>query len=176
MRIPSRFGRNPPPPSAADEDTLVDLPPAHVATGQTIRRELKTLLEKREVDIRDLGGLALEMIRRDRFRQELLVERAEDILAAEDRIRELDMIVTAGQTAKRRGGGLTCRCGTPYEPGARFCWRCGRAAEHTMPLVPCKRCRASLPADAAFCPACGTPTVHESTRDATFVRPGAGNS
>ena len=46
------------------------LPP----TGQ-LRRERRTLLRLREQRIRDLGGIVLEMVRRDEFREDLVYDR-----------------------------------------------------------------------------------------------------
>ena len=58
-----------------------------------LRRERRALLRYREQRIRDLGGLVLEMVRRDRFRAELLTERAEDILAVDEAIQALQAAV-----------------------------------------------------------------------------------
>ena len=46
-----------------------------------LRRERRALLRAREGRLRDLGGLMLEMFRRDQFRQDLLVERCDELLA-----------------------------------------------------------------------------------------------
>jgi hypothetical protein len=174
-RLPSPFRRSPPDSASEDGEAAVDetLPgrdPVPVLSPTTMRREFKALLERREIDIRDLGGLVLEMVRRDRFRAELVTERAEDILAVEDRIRELDVALNAPPSS-RRPRGAQCRCGTALEVGARFCWRCGRTVGDAMPLVPCRECRHSLPADASYCPSCGAPTTYEDdVSDATLVR------
>ncbi|MBA3787994.1 MAG: hypothetical protein H0X21_04785, partial [Actinobacteria bacterium] len=40
-----------------------------------LRRERRALLRLREERLRDLGGIALEMYRRDRFREDLVLER-----------------------------------------------------------------------------------------------------
>src|SRR4051812_50009362 len=57
------------------------LPPA----GQ-LRRERRALLQLREARLRDLGGLMLEMYRRDQFRQDLLVERCGELQQLEERL------------------------------------------------------------------------------------------
>ena len=46
-----------------------------------LRRERRALMRVREERLRDLGGLALEMYRRDRFREDLLIERCTDLIA-----------------------------------------------------------------------------------------------
>ncbi len=156
------FGRKaegPTEPASPEDTIVVSQAPAHVPSASQLKKELRALTEKREVDLRDLGGLVLEMVRRDRFREDLLVERSEDVLAGEDRIRELDMLLNPPPGARLGGGGATCRCGTLLETGARFCWRCGRPNEYAMPLAPCRRCQQALPADAEFCPRCGLPTA-----------------
>jgi hypothetical protein len=50
-------------------------------------------LRVREERLRDLGGLMLEMFRRDQFRQDLLVERCEELVAVDERLRELDTLL-----------------------------------------------------------------------------------
>src|SRR3954465_1921914 len=57
------------------------LPPA----GQ-LRRERRSLLQLRETRLRDLGGLMLEMYRRDQFRQDLLVDRCVELQRLEERL------------------------------------------------------------------------------------------
>src|SRR5260221_548534 len=59
------------------------LPPA----GQ-LRRERRGLLQLREARLRDLGGLMLEMYRRDQFRQDLLVDRCTELATIEERSEE----------------------------------------------------------------------------------------
>ena len=53
------------------------VPPAGV-----LRRERRALLQFREERLRDLGGLLLEMFRRDRFREDLIRERYRGIRPA----------------------------------------------------------------------------------------------
>jgi hypothetical protein len=79
----------------------------------TIRRERRALLRAREERIRDLGGLALEMYRRDAFRQGLLHERSREIVALEERLQELDSMLAAATAARRPGSGARCACGGP---------------------------------------------------------------
>jgi uncharacterized protein YjiS (DUF1127 family) len=66
------------------------LPPA----GR-LRRERRDLLRSREERLRDLGGLVLEMFRRDQFRRELLLERCAELVSIEDRIAGLDTLIAA---------------------------------------------------------------------------------
>src|SRR5262249_11405085 len=71
---PEDTAETPPPPGAQPVAVRRALPHA----GQ-LRRERRLLLQARETRIRDLGGLMLEMYRRDQFRQDLVVERCEEL-------------------------------------------------------------------------------------------------
>ena len=49
-----------------------------------LRRHMRELDDLREVRLRDLGGLALEMYKRDRFEGQLLWSKASEIAAIDD--------------------------------------------------------------------------------------------
>ena len=74
-RAPATDTAPPPPTPRAVRRAL---PPA----GQ-LRRERRALLAAREERLRDLGGLMLEMYRRDQFRQDLLVDRCTELARIE---------------------------------------------------------------------------------------------
>src|ERR687883_102707 len=79
-----------------------------------LRRERRLLLRAREQRIRDLGGLMLEMYRRDQFRQDLLVDRCAELLSLEDRLAEPDALLAAATSLRRTPPGVRCEsCGTP---------------------------------------------------------------
>lgn len=120
-----------------------------------VRRERRALLREREERLRDLGGLMLEMYRRDYFRQDLVVERCNELTELDERLHELDALLAAS-TAGRRLGGSRCACGAPVIWGSHFCANCGRPVGEA-PVVTCQRCGRPLPADAQFCSACGNP-------------------
>jgi hypothetical protein len=92
-----------------------------------LKRERKALLNVREERLRDLGGLTLEMYKRDRFSAALVVERCAELVAIEARIHEIDSLLD-GSARFRREGGVLCVCGAPLLIGARFCATCGRPA------------------------------------------------
>jgi hypothetical protein len=92
-----------------------------------LKRERKALLQVREERLRDLGGLALEMYKRDRFSASLIVERCAELVAIEARIHEIDALLD-GSARLRREGGALCACGAPLLLDARFCATCGRPA------------------------------------------------
>jgi double zinc ribbon protein len=121
-------------------------------TPGALRRERRALLKAREERIRDLGGLMLEMYRRDHYREELVFEQCGELVALEERILELDALVAAA-AAGRPAVGARCSCGAPLYGGVHFCPNCGRPAGDAV--VGCERCGHPLPADAQFCAACG---------------------
>src|SRR4051795_2030125 len=81
------------------------LPPA----GQ-LRRERRGLLQLREARLRDLGGLMLEMYRRDQFRQDLLVDRCSELATIEERIAELEALLAAAVSRGRTRPAARCEC------------------------------------------------------------------
>ena len=94
-------------------------------TATELRRERRALLLLREERLRDLGGLTLEMYRRDHFEAELVVERCAELVAIEARANEIDALVAGSRGLRGRSGGV-CACGAPMLIGARFCPSCGR--------------------------------------------------
>jgi hypothetical protein len=107
------------------------LPPA----GQ-LRRERRSLLAVREQRLRDLGGLMLEMYRRDQFRQDLLVDRCVELGRLEDRLAELDALLAAAVSRGKTRPAARCECGAPIFWGSKFCAQCGRpvAEAHAIPV------------------------------------------
>ena len=91
-----------------------------------LKRERKALLLVREERLRDLGGLALEMYKRDRFSAGLVVERCAELVAIEVRVQEIDALLDGTARLRRGGGGTVCICGAPLLLGAHFCATCGR--------------------------------------------------
>lgn len=70
--------------------------------------------------MRDLGGLLVEMYRRGGFRDDLLAERAAEIIGIDARIAEIEALLhTRGHTPR-------CECGAPLLRGSHFCPNCGR--------------------------------------------------
>jgi Double zinc ribbon len=117
-----------------------------------LRRERRAIVRAREEMIRDLGGLMLEMYRRDQLREDLLLEHCREIVGLESRLHELDSMLsaaTAGRHPRRH-----CECGAPIYWGSHFCANCGRPAGEDA-VVACVQCGHPLPADAEFCPSCG---------------------
>ena len=97
-----------------------------------LKRERKTLLLVREERLRDLGGLTLEMYKRDRFNAGLVVERCAELVAIEARVHEIDSLLD-GTVSLHSGGGAVCKCGAHLLLGARFCATCGRSVGVAVP-------------------------------------------
>ena len=74
-----------------------------------LRRRLREITEQRDEQVRELGGLALEMHKRDRFEPRLLSERAAGIAALDQESkllrRALDEGLTGGELEALGGGG-----------------------------------------------------------------------
>jgi RNA polymerase subunit RPABC4/transcription elongation factor Spt4 len=124
-----------------------------------LRRERRRLLRARETAIRDLGGLALEMARRDRMNTDLLRRRANAILESEVRVHRVDAAIEAALAATPSPAIATldvCECGALMPTDSTFCPSCGRTPQGAEPAgASCRSCGAALPAEARYCPACG---------------------
>ena len=107
---------------AASSDRT-DTPTYTAPPSRELKRERKALLGVREERLRDLGGLTLEMYKRDRFVAELVVERCAELVAIEARIQEIDAVLDGTSGLK---GGAVCVCGAPLLLRAQFCATCGR--------------------------------------------------
>ena len=125
--------------SADPADILTPMPifsskPAAPAASD-LRRERRALLLLREDRLRELGGLTLEMYRRDHFNETLIIERCAELVAIEARASEIDALLQGARGLRRRGAAI-CTCGAPLLIGARFCPSCGRSLiDETSPAV-----------------------------------------
>jgi hypothetical protein len=159
-----------------DERTLASARPAGPPRrtlphpGQ-LRKERRALLRVREERLRDLGGLMLEMFRRDQFRQDLIVERCGELVSLDERLQELDTLLAAAVSVRRAAPAARCECGAPLVWGSHFCANCGRPAAATPPVVGCPQCGSALPADAKFCAVCGKAVTPEQQLEAAAVEP-----
>jgi Double zinc ribbon len=113
----------------------------------------------------------LEMYRRDQFRQDLLVERCDELIALDERIQAVDTLLAAAVSSRRAAPPARCTCGAPLVWGSHFCANCGRPAGARPPVVACAQCGSALAADAKFCAVCGTPVGPEQQSQAAAVGP-----
>jgi uncharacterized protein YjiS (DUF1127 family) len=136
-----------------------------------LRRERRALLQFREERLRDLGGLLLEMFRRDRFREDLVRERCEELLELDDHLAALDSLLGLSWTPPEPA---RCTCGAPLGEDARFCAACGRTVGPASRQ--CTACGSALAEDAVFCARCGmrtdTRAVHQAETDAPELESG----
>jgi hypothetical protein len=122
-RFGSLLRRQPPVESAhADAPRVIRRP---LPAPNQLRRERRALIRIREDRLRDLGGLMLEMYRRDQFRQDLLVDRCSELIALDARLDEIDALLSAAMSVRRRPA-ARCECGAPILWGSRYCSSCGR--------------------------------------------------
>ena len=124
-----RIRRAPEPDEAEEAPT----PPAPRAVRRALpppgelRRERRSLLQVRERKLRDLGGLMVEMYRRDQFRQDLLVDRCVELARIDERLTELETLLAVVASRGRVREAAHCECGAPIFWGSKFCGQCGRA-------------------------------------------------
>ena len=155
LPLPGRHRRqsSPQEPDPAPSTPAPPRPIRRASSPGALRRERRAILKAREELLRDLGGLAMEMYRREQFREDLLSEHARDIANLEARLHELDSMLAAA-AAGRRTTASRCECGAPIIWGSHFCANCGRPVREQA-VVSCSNCGHPLPADAGFCPSCG---------------------
>src|SRR5205809_8031710 len=106
-----------------------DLPPParRPVSAGALRRERRALRKLRDVRLRDLGGLMLELYRRGAFREDLVAEQCAQLVGIDDRL------PTIHSALSRSGGDRRCACGPPLLRGSRFCSACGRAVPGLRP-------------------------------------------
>jgi len=90
-----------------------------------LRRERRSLLEAREEELRKLGGLMVEMYRRDDYRDDLLAEVCLQVIAIDGRVEEIGAVLSD----RRRPA--ECACGTPIMHGSHYCSNCGSNVAQT---------------------------------------------
>jgi len=90
------------------------------------------------------------MFRRDRFREDLVRERCEELLEVDDHLAALDSLLGLSWALPEQA---RCACGAPVPDGAEFCAACGRSLGEASRQ--CPACGSALPAEATFCSRCG---------------------
>jgi len=115
----------------------------------------------------------LEMYRRDQFRQDLLLERCDELVALDERLRELDTLLAAAVSSRRPAPAARCECGAPVVAGSHFCANCGRPVAAAPAVLTCEACAAPVPADAKFCAACGHRVTPDEPAEERALAPAA---
>ncbi len=127
---------------AVDVGVLVEAVPRPGAASRALRRERRNLIRQHEVATADLGGLLVEMARRDAFNHTLAERRALEVVELERRIAELDGQIAAATDVRRSH---------LRAPAQLPAW----TAPSPTP-VQCPSCAGTFQTDANFCPYCGT--------------------
>ena len=128
--------RRKPRPEADDADPEID-EDGPAATVGRLRRERRALMDRRQQDVYDLGGLAFELYRRDLLVVDILREKAGLVAQLDARVREIDTQLDELEHLRRsrkgrgaeadqdRDAGACASCQAPFREGAAYCWRCG---------------------------------------------------
>ncbi len=122
------------PATGADGQPLLP-PPAERRPGfrerGRMRRRLRYLRRLRELQIRDLGGLAFDLRRFERKRDDLVAQKVDQIRACDDELHALETALAERRDVRdlrMPGIGGTCpRCFSLYGSSDRFCAHCGAA-------------------------------------------------
>ncbi len=120
----------------------------------------------------------LEMYKRNRFREELLLDKCEEVLAIEVEIAHVDQRLF--QLAPPNAAGMRpigrCECGAPIHPGQNFCGVCGRSFTTLTQSRTCTRCGSGLRPGDQYCATCGheAPDSLQTIEAPSAPNPGAG--
>jgi hypothetical protein len=111
--------------------------PGFLARTQ-MRRRIRYLRHLREVQLRDLGGFALELHRFGRDRPEIVEAKLESAAQTDRELRQLELVLT-GKIALREVrepgiGGVCDHCGAVHGSEDRFCSNCGEPLAGTAVL------------------------------------------
>jgi NADH pyrophosphatase NudC (nudix superfamily) len=94
--------------------------------AETDNRELiaerDRLLEKFTVMQADLGGAFYEMAIRDHVKMDVLTRKAAELQRLDIELGEVEQAL---EVQRSDSTGACANCGAEFEPGARFCSRCG---------------------------------------------------
>jgi len=123
-----------PAPVAAEQAPAAAEPaprrPGFRARGR-MRRRLRYLRKLRELQVRDLGGLAFDLRRFERKRDDLVAQKVDQIRACDDELRALEHALDERRDVRdvrEPGIGGTCpRCFAVFGSADRFCSNCGAA-------------------------------------------------
>jgi hypothetical protein len=133
---------------AGQEQPPPDAPPAPVTAERgTMRKRVRRLSRLREVQMRELGALVVELRRLGRENPDLVSLKAAQALAVDEELRRLRTALGERQTVEQvvsaGVSGSCARCGTLMATDDRFCPHCGRAvapvkraAEAGVPAAP----------------------------------------
>jgi hypothetical protein len=120
------------PVPAGQEPVDADAPPTPITAERgSMRKRVRRLSRVREVLLRELGALVVEMRRLGRDNPELIARKSAEVLAIDEELRGLRDALGERQTVEQvvaaGVAGSCARCGTLMATDDRFCPRCGLA-------------------------------------------------
>lgn len=122
---PVPAGQEPPAPEAAATPTTGD--------RSGMRKRMRRLRRTREVLLRELGALVVEMRRLGRENPELVERKTSELIAIDEELRGLQVALGERQTVATLVAagvsGSCARCATLHGSDDRFCSRCGLAVD-----------------------------------------------
>lgn len=126
---PAPVAAQAPAPGAA-EPAATPRRPGFRARGR-MRRRLRYLRRLRELQVRDLGGLVFDLRRFERKRDDLVLQKVDQIRACDDELHALERALGERRDlrdVREPGIGGTCpRCFAIFGSADRFCASCGAA-------------------------------------------------
>jgi hypothetical protein len=129
---PLPAGQEPPAEDAAPTPTT--------AERGSMRKRARRLARLREVQLRELGALVVEMKRLGRENPELVGRKAADLVALDEELRGLRVALgereTVAQVVAAGVAGACRRCDTLMASDDRFCPHCGLGVEEVYPPAP----------------------------------------
>jgi hypothetical protein len=140
---PVPAGQEPPGDDAAPTPT----------TGErgSMRKRVRRLARLREVQLRELGALVVEMRRLGRDNPDLVARKAAELLALDEELRSLRAALGERDTVEQvvaAGVAGTCRrCDTLMSTEDRFCPHCGLGADEAYPRAPEAEAEPQQPAE-----------------------------
>src|SRR3954471_23510748 len=123
---------------AGQEPPAEGAPPvATTAQRGSMRKRARRLARLREVQLRELGALVVEMRRLGRENPDLITRKAGDLVALDEELRGLRAALGENETVEQvvaAGVAGTCRrCDTLMASDDRFCPHCGLAVNEVYP-------------------------------------------
>jgi hypothetical protein len=106
------------------------VPPANIGERGKIRRRVRYLRKLRELQLRDLGGFALEQRRLGRERPDLMAAKLEAAAETDRELRALERALSERRPLRELRepgiGGACQACGTVHGSSDRYCGWCGQ--------------------------------------------------
>jgi len=137
---PPPAAANPPPTAAQSPPPAAAIPPEVATPGaeapsfrqrSQLRRRLHFLRRRRELELRDLGGLVFDLHRYGGQRPDLVEAKAAVLAQTDWERRSLEYALEHERPLRELReagiGGVCPACGTLYASDARFCSNCGTA-------------------------------------------------